>query len=148
MVFYWVTREYVSPKLLIYCQSFGVVRLSFFTYTIKIWREPLAFFFQVMHVFLHITVKQRSLMGLYIHRWHVLASPIIQQKYFLFDGEFCHNFVSRWTGEVYRSVITCCIMSWFHFGLLFVSITPFHCSMSRAVTPYDLVSFFFFFVKL
>ena len=26
MAFYWVTREYVSPKLLIYCQSFGVNR--------------------------------------------------------------------------------------------------------------------------
>jgi hypothetical protein len=33
-------------------------------------------------------------------------------------------------------------------SIFFVSITPFHCSMSRAVTPYDLVSFFFFFVKL
>ena len=112
VAFYWVTGEYVSPKLPIYCQSFGVNRLSFYIYTYKDLRQPLAFFFRVMHVFLPITVTQRSLIGLYIHRWHVLASSIIQQKYFIFDREFCHKkMFPVEQAKVYHSIlrgVLCC----------------------------------------
>ena len=44
MAFYWVTREYDSPELLVSCQSFGVKRLSLYIYTYKGAREPLAIF--------------------------------------------------------------------------------------------------------